>query len=79
MIDVAVSLASTPVLRELVTAALSGFSECVRSQGVGDFPDPVPGFIGIGSPYPIGEIPYGHPLLATAVELCRERLAAEFG
>jgi hypothetical protein len=42
--------------------------------GVEDFPDPVPGFIGIGSPYPIAEIPYSDPGFASAVTACRAAL-----
>jgi hypothetical protein len=42
--------------------------------GVEDFPDPVPGFIGIGSPYPVAEIPYSDPGFASAVSACRAAL-----
>jgi hypothetical protein len=42
--------------------------------GVEDFPDPVPGFSGIGSPFPVAEIPYSDPGFATAVSACREAL-----
>jgi hypothetical protein len=43
-------------------------------HGVEDFPDPVPGFIGIGSPFPVAEIPYSDPAFAAAVTACRQAL-----
>jgi hypothetical protein len=46
----------------------------MRDLGVEDFPDPVPGFIGIGSPFPVAEIPYSDPGFADAVAVCREAL-----
>ena len=71
----ALDLGMEPVLRALVMSSLVEFSECVRSHGVPDFPDPVPAFNGIGNPYPSSELPYDEPDLTAAIETCRERLA----
>ena len=79
LITGAISTIEAPVIGALVIETLTAFSECVRSQGVPDFPDPVTGFIGIGSPYPPDEIPYGNPRLGAAVDVCRARLGARAG
>ncbi|MEA1903500.1 MAG: hypothetical protein U9N56_08250 [Actinomycetota bacterium] len=70
----ALDLTANPLLKEKVVGLLAGFSECLRSRGVSDFPDPIEGFSGIGGPFPLAEIPYADPDLAEAVEACRERL-----
>jgi hypothetical protein len=70
----ALDLGEDEVLREQVLEQLRGFSRCMVDLGVEDFPDPVPGFIGIGSPFPVAEIPYSDPGFAAAVTLCREAL-----
>jgi hypothetical protein len=70
----ALDLGGDEVLREQVLEQLAGFSRCMRDLGVEDFPDPVPGFIGIGSPFPVAEIPYSDPGFADAVAVCREAL-----
>jgi hypothetical protein len=70
----ALDLGGDEVLREQVLEQLQGFSRCMVDLGVEDFPDPVPGFIGIGSPFPVAEIPYSDPGFAAAVAICRESL-----
>jgi hypothetical protein len=67
-------LSGDPILRERMNVLLGEFSNCMRDHGVPDFPDPIPGFSGIGSPYPPAEIPYSDPKLESAVEGCAERL-----
>ena len=46
----------------------------MRESGVEDFPDPVPGFTGVGAPFSVAEIPYSDPEFATAATACREAL-----
>ena len=75
----ALDLSGATLIGDQVVSVLSRFSECVRSQGVPDFPDPVEGFIGIGGPYPVAEIPYADPDLETAVQECRRRIAESTG
>lgn len=73
----ALSLEDSPVIREEVTRRLFEFSECVRSRGVPGFPDPVPGFHGVGFPYPVEAIPYEDADLGDAIETCRRRMAGD--
>jgi hypothetical protein len=70
----ALDIGQDDVLREQILEQLQEFSRCMVDLGVEDFPDPVPGFIGIGSPYPIAEIPYSDPGFASAVTACRAAL-----
>lgn len=65
----------TPILQSAVVDLLVEFSDCVRSRGVPEFPDPIPGYHGIGGPYPLAEIPYADPDLPDAVDACMSRLA----
>jgi hypothetical protein len=67
----ALGLEADPELRRLVQASLEEFSRCVRGEGVAGFPDPVPRYDGIGSPYPPNRIPWSHPALAAAAAACR--------
>lgn len=71
----AITLSAEPEIREAVLTALGEFSECMRASGVPDFPDPLPGFNGLGAPYPVAEIPYSDPDLDQAVTNCRERVS----
>lgn len=71
----ALELSDEPEIREAVLTSLHEFSECVRARGVPDFPDPIPGFNGLGAPYPVAEIPYADPDLDEAVADCRENLS----
>lgn len=71
----ALDLSVWPQLQENVQELLSDFSECVRSQGLLTFPDPVESFTGVGGPYPLDEIPFEDPGLESAVEICGSRLA----
>ncbi len=70
----ALDLGEDDVLRDAILTQLREFSQCMVDLGVEDFPDPVPGFTGIGSPFPVAEIPYSDPAFATAVTACRETL-----
>ncbi|MDP9493610.1 MAG: hypothetical protein M3P87_00075 [Actinomycetota bacterium] len=67
----ALDLGAEDELRREINQELSAFSQCMRANGVLDFPDPVPGFAGVGAPFSVAEIPYGDPELAAAAESCR--------
>lgn len=71
----ALDLTIWPRLQQEVQQVLSDFSECVRSHGVVNFPDPVRLFGGVGGPYALEEIPFDDPDLAEAVEICSSRIA----
>ncbi|MGH8926839.1 MAG: hypothetical protein ACRDWH_00690 [Acidimicrobiia bacterium] len=66
----ALDLGANPELAEAVLAQLRTFSECMRSQGVEEFPDPLADFDGTSVPFPLSLIPLADPELATAVEAC---------
>lgn len=70
----ALDMSDTPALAEKVNELLAEFSLCVRDQGVEEFPDPIPGFSGVGGPFPLAEIPYSDPDLSGAIDYCGERL-----
>jgi hypothetical protein len=69
-----IDLGDDQFLRSFIVGQLQAFSQCVRDKGVPEFPDPIPGFAGVGSPYSAAEIPYSNPLLAVAAEICRDRV-----
>lgn len=73
----ALDLSIWPRLQEQVQRVLEDFSECVRSHGVINFPDPVRLFGGVGGPYPLDEIPFDNPDLESAVDLCSSRMMEE--
>lgn len=68
----ALDLGSEDRLRAEILAGLEDFSRCMRAWGVEDFPDPVPGFSGVGAPFSVAEIPYSDPDLETAADACRD-------
>lgn len=70
----ALDLSQDEFLRSMILSQLEAFALCVRDEGVVEFPDPVPGFSGVGSPFPVAEIPYAHPDLAPATVACRDRV-----
>ena len=72
----ALDLGSDPVLREQVQSHLEELAECLRRQGVAGYPDPVSGFSGVGSPFPMSQIPWADPDLAEAVMVCGSRLGS---
>jgi hypothetical protein len=70
----ALDLGRDDVLRREILERLTEFSQCMVDRGVEGFPDPVPGYLGIGAPFPVAEIPYSDPEFAGAVEVCRADL-----
>jgi len=70
----ALDLGNEDVLRQEILGQLTDFSDCMVDLGVEDFPEPLPGFIGVGSPFPVAEIPYSDPDFGAAVEVCRAAL-----
>lgn len=64
-------LRSDPELAARVREQLADFAECIRLEGVADYPDPVSDFDGVGSPFPVNRIPWSDPELPVAVETCR--------
>lgn len=67
-------LTSDPELAARVREQLAEFAECLRLEGVVDYPDPVADFDGVGSPFPVNRIPWSHPDLPSAVDACRDVL-----
>ena len=65
----ALDLITAGLVRPTVIGQLESFSRCVRARGV-EFPDPIQGFSGVGSPYPVAVIPYSDPALADAASAC---------
>jgi hypothetical protein len=70
----ALDLGADPVLRDRVQASLEELADCLRRQGVTGYPDPVPAFSGLGSPFPMSQIPWADPDLDGAVGACSSRL-----
>jgi hypothetical protein len=66
----ALDLTPDPELRALVQSRLEELAECIRTRGVADYPDPVPDFDGIGSPFPPNRIPWTDPQLPAAMAAC---------
>ncbi|MGH8913818.1 MAG: hypothetical protein ACRDZM_04790 [Acidimicrobiia bacterium] len=70
----ALDLGGEDVLRQEILGQLTDFSRCMVDLGVEDFPDPLPGFLGVGSPFPVAQIPYSDPDFTAAVAVCRADL-----
>jgi hypothetical protein len=70
----ALDTSSDPALETLVRSNLEQFAQCVRDQGVTEFPDPVRRFDGVGDPFPQSRVPWTDPDLPAAVIVCGDRM-----
>lgn len=70
----ALDLSSDPELRSMVQDRLESFADCVRLEGVVDYPDPIPDFDGLGAPFPVNRVPWTDPGLPGAVSACTSTL-----
>lgn len=66
----ALDLGSDPEMQELVQSSLQDLVVCLRGRGVSDFPEPVPGYEGLGAPFPVNRIPWTDPDLPSAIRRC---------
>lgn len=66
----ALDLAADPRLRAEIVSNLHDLADCIRDLGIVDFPDPVPGFAGVGAPFQPGLIPWQDARLSDAVTVC---------
>jgi hypothetical protein len=73
----ALDLAGDEKLRQAILTGLTDFSDCMVRHGVEQFPNPLPGFLGVGSPFPVAEIPYADPQFDSAVAACRAPLVGD--
>ncbi|MEX2279059.1 MAG: hypothetical protein WEA76_03115, partial [Acidimicrobiia bacterium] len=67
-----VDLAVDPEVRVLVAERLGAFAECMRAEGISDFPDPAPDFS--TTPFPI--VPSEAPGFDDALAICGEVLGS---
>lgn len=64
-----------PELEALFQDQLQEFSQCMRDNGVEDFPDPQ---TGSGTPYPLSAfLGFGDPTFEDAIETCRQTVSFE--
>ncbi len=70
-----IDVTSDPELSAAIQDQLQEFAQCMRREGVADFPDPFPGFNGRGSPFPLNEIDTSDPNLDSALGQCQSLIA----
>lgn len=75
----ALDLSTDELLRQVVLAQLTQFSACMRERGIDNFPDPAPGFTGVGTAYAVAEIPYSNPAFAEVARICSDHLLDGIG
>jgi hypothetical protein len=68
----ALDLLADPEVSALVVEQLGMFAECMRAEGVDEFPDPDPGFSGTSSPFPPELIPFNAPGFGEAMLACQQ-------
>lgn len=69
----AADLAADPEVRILVMEQLAAFTQCMRDQGVADFPDPDSE---AEAPYPTDRIPFSAPGYDDALAACQDLVGA---
>ncbi len=74
-----IDLQSDPEVRALVQDLLGRYAECMRAEGIAEFPDPTPGFTGAGPPYPLESVPFDHSDFVDAASTCQRLLGAVEG
>jgi hypothetical protein len=72
----ALDLRTDPELQAIILEQLQVFSECMRTEGIPGFPDPLPEFGGTGSPFPLEQIPLNDPAFQDAVIACQDELGS---
>ncbi|MFO7547741.1 MAG: hypothetical protein R6X29_02545 [Acidimicrobiia bacterium] len=71
----ALDLSADPELQAVIQDQLQAFAACMRDEGVSRFPDPTPGFTGVGSPFPLAELPLDDPAFEPALQVCQANLS----
>lgn len=61
-----------PALRDAVVDDLTAFGQCMRDQGIANFPNPVEGYDGSGAAFPSDSIPRDADGYQGAVGTCRD-------
>ena len=72
-----VDLAADPEVRNLVMEQLAAFTQCMRDQGIVDFPDPADG-PPADSPFPLEDVPFAEPGFDEALATCHN-VVGSFG
>lgn len=70
----ALDLRTDPELQAVIIDQLQAFAQCMRDEGIESFPDPVPGFSGTGSPFPLEKVPLTDPDFQTALQACQDEI-----
>lgn len=70
-----VDLSTDPELNAVVQDQLRQFSQCMRAEGVTDFPDPNPNFDGSGLPYPLTALNPQNDAFPPALQECQSLLS----
>ena len=70
-----VQVGSDPELQAVIQDTLNDFAQCMRDEGVENFPDPAPGWDGSGSPFPLSALDTTDPDLDAAFETCGDLLS----
>lgn len=70
-----IDVTADPELSAAIQDQLQEFAQCMRREGVADFPDPFPGFNGRNSPFPLNEIDTSDPNLDSALSQCQSLIS----